>query len=259
MSGIMQTVYFSPTGSTRSVTTAVAEGLAALSGKKRAESDWTLPNGRGKECFCSAEDVLVFGFPVYAGRVPEVLEAPLAGLHGQGTPAVLLAVYGNRHYDDALVEGWDLLHRNGFVVVAAAAFVARHSLTAKVGSGRPDAADMAATKDFARQAASRIAATPLRPVAVKGQRPYKERPAAQPVAPETAASCTDCLVCARNCPMGVISTDDPRLVREGCIHCCACVQSCPEQAKFFDDPGIVRITAMLESRCLARREPEFFL
>lgn len=259
MSGVIRTVYFSPTGSARAVTSAVAGELAALSGKKTAESDWTFPNGRGKESFCSAEDVLVFGFPVYAGRVPEVLEASMAGLHGQETPAVVLAVYGNRHYDDALLEGCDLLHRNGFVVVAAAAFVAEHSLTAKVGAGRPDAADMAATKDFARQAAPRIAARPLCPVAVKGQRPYKERPAAHSIVPKTTASCTDCLLCAHNCPMGVISTEDPRIVREGCIRCCACVRFCPEQAKFFDDPGMARIRAMLESRCLARREPEFFV
>lgn len=172
---------------------------------------------------------------------------------------MVLAVYGNRDYDDALLEACDLLHRNGFVVVAAAAFVAEHSLTAKVGAGRPDAADMAAAKDFARQAAPRLAARPLRPVVVKGQRPYKERPAARSVAPKTTARCTGCLFCVHNCPMGVISTDDPRIVREGCIRCCACVRCCPEHAKFFDDPGIVAIAAMLESRCLTRREPEFFV
>lgn len=65
----------------------------------------------------------------------------LAHLKGHGNPAIAVAVYGNRDYDDALVELQDLLEENGFCVIAGAAFVAQHSIFTKVAAGRPDEDD----------------------------------------------------------------------------------------------------------------------
>lgn len=259
MNGTIQTLFFSPTQSSKKIALAIADLLAANLGAKKKVQDLTLPQGRTQSAVCGPEDALVFAFPVYGGRVPHLLEATLAGLEGRGAPAVAAAVYGNRDYDDALLEATDLLTERGFKVIAAGAFIAEHSLTSKVGTGRPDAADMRIVTDFARAAANKIVAGKPGIVTVKGQRPYKERSAAAPVSPKTGDGCTDCMICVAGCPVGVISDDNPRLVNQGCIRCFACVKSCPEGAKYFDDEKIAQFRAMLESKCTARKEPELFL
>ncbi|MFQ9180856.1 MAG: hypothetical protein ACLR3C_13870 [Eggerthella lenta] len=62
-------------------------------------------------------------------------------------------------------------------------------------------------------------------------------------------------MCARACPLGIIDEDDPALVGAGCLHCCACVKSCPEDAKRFSSESTDQVIAMLESKCLERKEP----
>lgn len=259
MNGTIRALFFSPTHSSKKIALAIADTLAATLGAKKEVHDLTLPPGRARSTSCGPEDALVFAFPVYGGRVPHVLESPLADLEGRGACAVVAAVYGNRDYDDALLEARDMLTRRGFKVVAAAAFIAEHSLTPKVGTGRPDAADMQLVADFARAAAHKIAEGEAAIATVKGQRPYKERGPAAPVSPKTAEGCTECMICVASCPMGVISADNPRRVSQGCIRCFACVKSCPEGVKYFDDEKIAQFRAMLEGKCAARKEPELFL
>lgn len=259
MNGTIRTLYFSPTHSSKKIALAIADTLAATLGAKKEVQDVTLPQGRAQSMPCRPEDVLLFAFPVYGGRVPQILEALLAGLESRGAFAVVAAVYGNRDYDDALLEATDLLTQRGFKVIAAAAFIAEHSLTPKVGTGRPDVSDMQLVADFARAAAAKIAQANPTIVTVKGQRPYKERGPAAPVSPKTGEGCTECMICVAGCPTGVISADNPRLVSQGCIRCFACVKSCPEGVKYFDDEKIAQFRAMLENKCAARKEPELFL
>ena len=259
----LHTVFFSPTGSSRSMAQETARVLEQeltqnMPLVRGDDWDWTFPEGRAAAHTLGAEDVLVFAFPVYAGRIPQVLMEPLARLAGQGARAVLLAVYGNRHYDDALLEAVDLFAAHGFSVPAAGAFVAEHSMTAKVGTGRPDAEDMAAIADFARNAASVISCGKSATVAVPGNRPYKALPPAADIRPQTLDSCTQCGLCVSVCPVRVIDADNAAQVAQGCLRCCACVKICPEQAKYFDNPQVDKIVAMLESNCRDRREPEIF-
>lgn len=263
MTPSLHTVFFSPTGSSRGIAQEVARVLAQELAKNMALArgdnwDWTFPEGRAATHTLGPEDVLVFAFPVYAGRIPPLLMEPLARLAGLGARAVPLAVYGNRHYDDALLEAVDLFAANGFSVPAAGAFVAEHSMTAKVGAGRPDAEDMTAIADFARNAASVISRGKSATVAVPGNRPYKALPPAADIRPQTLDSCTQCGLCASVCPARVIDADNAAHVAQGCLRCCACVKICPEQAKYFDNPQVDKIVAMLESNCRERREPEVF-
>ena len=259
MNRTIHTLFFSPTHSSREIARTLADGLAVSLGGEQKIRDLTFPPEREESLDCAPGDVLVFAFPVYAGRVPQLLEAPLARVRGNGATAVVAAVYGNRDYDDALLEAVDLLTRRGCTVAAAGAFIAEHSLAPGVGAGRPDAEDKCVLADFARRAAAKIAAGNPAPVSVKGNRPYKERGPATDIRPKTTDACTQCMICVQGCPMGVISEDDPHQVAAGCIRCCACVKFCPVEAKYFDDPNVAKIRTMLESRCTARRESELFL
>lgn len=254
-------VYFSPTHTTQKITEEFTGGLSAGLQMDKTYVDLTLPAKRQQTLLkLDEEDILVLGFPVYAGRIPVFLEEVFRRIQGSGkTAAVIMGLYGNRDYDDALLEAAEIMAGQGFRVVAAGAFIGEHSLTKKVGTGRPDGRDIAKAAAFSRLVAEKLRCGDKTPATVKGNRPYKVRKPAVPVAPQTRSTCTSCGYCAQHCPMGIISLQDPFQVAQGCIHCCACVKGCPVQAKYFDQESIQKVIAMLETNCTARREPEFFI
>lgn len=92
------------------------------------------------------DDLVLFGVPVYGGRIPSPAVQTLRRMQGSRTPAVLVAAYGNREYDDALLELADIAAANGFIPFAAAALIAEHSIMHSVAAGRPDAQDARKSK-----------------------------------------------------------------------------------------------------------------
>lgn len=166
-------VWFSPTGNTRKVVQTVADTLAAALQLPRADVDLTLPAGRGEAHSFGPEDLVVFGTPTYAGRIPNKMQPTFAAqFHGEGTAAVALALYGNRSFQDALSELNGLLRENGFVTVGGASVVSEHVFSDKLAQGRPNADDLAALTDFAQQLAERLKTSDvLTPVAVPGNDP----------------------------------------------------------------------------------------
>ena len=65
-------------------------------------------------------------------EIPSVVREKIKTLAGEGKKAVTIAVYGNRAYEDALLEMNDILIQGGFTVIASAAFVAQHSIVPEV-------------------------------------------------------------------------------------------------------------------------------
>ncbi|NLA85889.1 MAG: flavodoxin family protein, partial [Clostridiales bacterium] len=120
-------VYFSATGTTQKVVEAVADTIAAEIGAEVGSIDFTLPGARAGALAFNADELVVFGTPVVAGRVPNVLLKYLDTISGGGALAVPVVLFGNRDYDDALVELRDILERGGLHTIAAAAFVGEHS------------------------------------------------------------------------------------------------------------------------------------
>lgn len=248
-------MYFSPTNTSKAITDAIARGL----GGETKSIDLTRPSAREKIYHFDENDILVLGYPVYGGRIPVILMETLQNLKGAGTLAVLAAVYGNRAYEDALVEGQDILVENGFTVIAAGAFIGEHSYTEKVGTGRPDAEDLHVAADFGEQIGKKLEAGQTGQIAVKGNRPYKDAMGPMPFKPVTTDSCNNCGRCAEKCPVGIISRQDAKIVADGCVLCAACVKVCPEHAKHIDAEPILKIKNMLESKCTDRKKPELFL
>jgi NAD-dependent dihydropyrimidine dehydrogenase PreA subunit len=191
-------------------------------------------------------------------------------IRGNGALAVAVVVYGNRHYDDALIEWRDILEARGFGVIAAGAFIGEHSFSRILGQGRPDNQDMSVVAEFARRIDQKIATSPDARVSVPGKQPYRAyyRPKDKDgnpasilkVVPKTSDDCIHCGLCASLCPIGSIDADDETRITGICIKCCACIKYCPMEAKYFDDANFLWHKEELEIVFTSpRREPEFFL
>ena len=269
----IKTLYFSATGTTKKIVTGIAEKIAEHSGGKMTVGniDFTLPDARNKTFAFDKDSLVIAGIPVYAGRVPNVLLKFLNTFSGNGATAVAVVLYGNRNYDDALIEFRDILESNGFNVVAGGAFIGEHSFSKTLAAGRPDEQDMALAADFAAKIFDKTK-TPAEntAVAVRGNKPYREycRPKDQngnpvnilKVTPKTSSDCIDCRLCAGVCPMGSIDSDNVSRITGICIKCCACIKKCPVGAKYFDDVNYLRHKHELEVEFTGtRREPEYFV
>ena len=98
-------VYFSPTGNVKEVTNLIAKKLSEELSVPLEQWDFTLPDNRKSAKAFEKEDLVVFGTPVYAGRVPnKILPWVQQGFTGDHTPMVPVVVFGNRNFDDALME-----------------------------------------------------------------------------------------------------------------------------------------------------------
>ena len=248
-------MYWSATDTTKRVVTTIAGQAAQALGVPLAEYDFTLPGARQGAPEFTADDLVVFGTPTYAGRVPNVLLKYLATVKGNGAAAVPVVTFGNRAFDDSLIELRDILSDNGFVPFAAAAFVGEHSFSTT----------LAALRRFSAQAAEKARAGMDGLVAVAGTpKPYRgyyqpRDRAGNPVdirkvKPKTNDACDDCGLCAKLCPMGSIDPADVRNYIGICIKCGACIKKCPKGAKFYDDPGYLYHKTELEEgykRCAA--------
>ena len=152
-------MYFSGTGTTETIVLAVAEAISREEGFLRApDINFTPPAARGQEYRFGQQDLVIFGVPVIAGRVPNVLLPFLNTLEGGGALAVPVVLYGNRNFDDALIELRNILEERGFHTVAGAAFIGEHSFSRILAAGRPDKDDIAKAEEFAKAAAGKIRA-----------------------------------------------------------------------------------------------------
>ena len=273
-------VFFSPTGNTRKAVVEIADVIARREGIAVREIGFTLPGAREEVRKFEAGELVIFGTPVYAGRIPnKILPAVQKLFEGNGALAVPVVTFGNRSFDNALIELRIELEQHGFHTIAGAAFVAEHVFSNKLAAGRPDEKDLQTIRRFAEDVAEKIkgfeegpldgmAEIPA-PAAVKGIEPVPAyyRPLQEDgspanflkAKPKTSDSCNDCGICARVCPMGSISPEDYRTVTGICIKCQACVKSCPVHAKFFDDPVMLSHTRMLEQHYERPAENEVFL
>ena len=276
----VKAVYFSATGTTRTTVCQIARKLAGLLALPFSEVDFTLPAGRQSPLVFGSGDVVVMGTPVYAGRVPNVLLKFLQSMQGQGAVGIPVVVYGNRHFDDALIELRDLMEKAGIRTFAAAAFVGEHSFSKILAAGRPDAQDLAKMDEFASLAALKLGEAQaqdkdgvhelLHPVEVEGT-PFPYRGYYTPrdrhgngidirkVKSLVNGNCNACKICAEVCPMGSISWEDVREYTGICIKCGACIKKCPVGARYYEDEGYLYHQHELEEMYTRRAEPVWFL
>ena len=267
-------VYFSPTRTTKAIAESITQGInpefvEMVDITKRSHRDSHPLSGR-----C---DVVILATPVYYGRVPEEIVPYLTSLKGKQTPVVLVVVYGNRAFEDALKELHDIAEGCKFIPVAGGAFVAEHSYSSKtypIAPGRPNNTDKQKAREFGVAIRKKLqnleSLGHLTALTIPGRFPYTEpvnlnmiKKARSVVAltPETDISkCTLCGQCAEVCPTGAISPDDvTQTDRWQCLLCFACVRDCPEEARQMNDPNIQSAIKALQQNCQESKEPEIYL
>ncbi|WP_411336989.1 EFR1 family ferrodoxin [Ruminococcus gauvreauii] len=258
-------MYFSATDTTKTTVCRIADKLAEELSCGRRTCDFTRPAKREEAYVFTERDLVVFGTPVYAGRVPNVLLPFLKTVRGNGAMAVPVVLYGNRNFDDALAELRDLLTGDGFVCTAAAAFVGEHAFSDVLAKGRPDEEDLAFADQFALRLADKIRrGTAGKRIEVPGESPQSEY--FKPKGPDGRSidirrvrslvneNCDNCGVCAKVCPMGSISTEDVREYTGICIKCGACIKKCPQKARYYTDRDFLFHKEDLEKRLTGRGE-----
>ena len=262
---VTKLIYFSPTETTQKIVSAIANGASI---QNREHLNLTLPDVKEKSFAVLQDELAIIGMPVYAGRLPAEAVERLQRIKGNNTPAIVVVVYGNRAYDDALIELRDVAMAAGFLPIAAGAFIGEHSFSnenALIAHHRPDTDDLAYATEFGSAVRNRMAdATSLDdlPVlSVPGNFPYMDFRVLKNVSPVSdGIVCTRCGTCASVCPTGAISLRDNTMVTDAsqCILCCACVKHCTTGARELIDERIGKIRGMLTSKFSQRKEPETF-
>lgn len=258
-------IYFSPTGTTRKVLESIAKGIAV---EDVAHIDVTLPEGAHQTVAPFSDELVLIGAPVYGGRLPVDAIERFKQLKARNTLAVLIVTYGNREFDDALLELKHLAVALGFKPLAGGAFIGEHSFATKdvpIANGRPDGQDVQKAIALGAKIKDAVAAQQsvddVMDFEVPGSFPYEAggtRPmAVSPVTREEA--CTLCGTCADVCPSGAVSIDERVATEtERCIRCCACIKNCPTGARIVAEGKWKDVANWLNENCNTRKEPQVF-
>ncbi len=249
-------LYFSATETTKTCVDGVASAMempVAFSANLADRNHAEVPE-------FSEGDTVIVASPVYGGRLPELMVEKLKEVKGGGACAIAMVVYGNRDYDDALLELADTLTEQGFRIIGAAAFVAQHSIFPKVAAGRPDTTDKVRLAEFGRRCRKLLDKGIFRELQIKGKRPYKKY-SGVPVHPVGKESlCVSCGMCAELCPAEAIDRESPwETDADRCISCGRCIKVCKESARRYEGIKYSMLGTIFKSMVSKRKEAEFFL
>lgn len=261
----LKLIYFSPTGTTQKVLESIAGGMGA---EDIEHINLTLPEGVQKTVPPFSDEIVFLGAPVYGGRLPADAVKRFRQLKAEKTLAIIVVVYGNREFEDALLELKNLAIELGFTPVAGGAFIAEHSFATKsvpIANGRPDSLDVQKATDFGVKIKDKIKAMQSSDEAqtdlkIPGRFPYEGGVRTLAASPLTNKdSCTLCGTCADVCPTAAISINGSVATQiERCIRCCACIKSCPTDSRYWEDSTMKNIASWLNENCSTRKEPEIF-
>ena len=244
-------ITFSPTGGVNRVADVLAGAL---------HSQWIQIDLMNENILETTEnDVCLVAVPSFGGRVADLAVQRLKGITGPAK-AIADCVYGNRAYEDTLVELQDILTAQGMRPVAAVAAVAEHSIMHSVAAGRPDDIDCRQLADFARYIAARLRRKTDAAVVVPGNRPYKDYRVASMIPLTFTEACIGCGQCAERCPTGAINMLNPELTDTAkCVCCMACTAVCPTGARKPDAYQVDKLMERLGPMFAKRKDNELFV
>lgn len=258
-------VYFSPTGTTKTVVQGIANGIDLSTVEL---IDITSPDTRKEPLHTSDSELLIIGVPVYMGRVPALLSEWLDSIQGDNTPTVCVVVYGNRAFENALLELKDIVAKHGCVPIAGAAYIGEHSFSDSgipTAQGRPNEDDLEHAKTLGQKIREKLESMESLSrdsmVDVPGEYPYGGITKLWNVDfIAVSEDCVQCGLCAEVCPMGAVDPDNSKMIdQEKCITCCACIKSCPQNARSMKDGPVKEAQKRLYTLYNEPKSPEYFL
>lgn len=250
-------IVFSPTGGTKKVADIITEEWK----KPTIFVDLSNAGIDPLKIAIKKEDIALVAVPSYGGRVPELAAKRLMKIHGNQARCIIVCVYGNRAYEDTLVELQDIVEKCGFRTVAGISAVAEHSIMHQYAAGRPDKDDAEELRGFAKKIYGRLVnEKTLQTVPeIPGNRPYKKAGGAGLI-PKATKNCISCGLCAENCPAQAISRENLKTADSGkCISCMRCVVACPKSARKVNSAMVSAAALAIKKACSERKGNELFI
>ncbi len=248
-------IVFSPTGGTQKV----ADIITSKWDKPAEKIDLSDPKTDFAAVSLEKEDIAVIAVPSFGGRVPALATERLEKVHGNGAMCVAVCVYGNRAYEDTLIELTDTAAKSGFRVIAGIAAIAEHSIMHQYATGRPDDEDKSELQGFAEKILAKISGEDMAAPQIPGNRPYKKAGGAGLV-PKADHKCISCGLCAEKCPAQAISRENPRETDgKKCISCMRCVSICPQSARKVNSAMVAVAAMAIKKACSEKKSNELFL
>ncbi|MEG0295167.1 MAG: 4Fe-4S binding protein [Clostridium sp.] len=246
--------YFSPTNGTKRAVSLLAEYLD----DEYKLIDLTDKSKRDKKFKFSNNELVIVACPVYAGQIP-MIDGLFKNLIGDNTPCIVMAAYGNRHYDDAVAQMKCILEKNHFKCIGAIASIIPHIYSNKLGVGRPDVDDIRIIKSFANEIKKKLENENFDNVEVPGNPSpsiLQNIPGCNIPKFMDKSLCNSCELCSKECPVGAINSETNEIDNTLCINCMKCSFVCKTEARKFDD---TMISEYLEGNYTKRREIQVFI
>ena len=248
----MKIVYFSPTDTTKKILRKVAENIGLS-----IEMEFNLTNYENKDfSYQFHNDVVLLGFPVYSGRVPKTAINRFSNIKGNNSQIIICATYGNRNYDSALMEIYELFSNKGFRIIGLSAIVTQHSFVNTVGQNRPNEEDFNLLNSFCKKMVEKIKNNTQESIKYEIIKPYRKYQGI-PIKPKGRRDCKECGICIKLCPVNAISKKNPKKTdKMKCISCLRCVKYCPNGSRSLTTLEKYISKKFIESKCKENKKTE---
>jgi ferredoxin len=249
-------VYFSPTGTGKT-------NLEFASNNFNLETIQHDITCKSEPLNFKEDDLVFFITPVYSGRIPNLAKKRLEKISGNNTLCVLFSVYGNRAFDDSLIELQHIVENNNFITIAGLGVIGQHTFSENVATDRPTNDDniiIAKKMEIIKHKLIKIEnIKEIKKLILPGTIPTSQAKSLS-LAPKITNNCINCNICIDVCPTHAITLEhfispDPNL----CIGCLACIKYCPNNARHANSIKIKALAKAMELACKKHQEISLYI